>query len=79
MNRLSTSNTPKKISNVTDDNVKMNCGLWLILKRAIKDSSTPTTTAKRNWIPKNSGIEKYKGIAPIKKLAINAPYIANFR
>ena len=79
MNRLSTSNTPKKISNVTDDKVNMNCGLWLILKRAMKDSRIPTTTAKRNWIAKNRGIEKYKGMAPIKKLAINAPYIANFR
>ena len=79
MKRFNTRRTPKNMSNVTDDKVNMNCGLWFIRNRAINDSSTPTITAKRNCIPKNTGIAIYKGKLPIKKFAINAPYIANLR
>ena len=56
MNFWRISNTPKKISRLTEVSTTMNCGLWLILNLAMNDSIMPIVAAIRNWMAKNAGM-----------------------
>ena len=59
--------------------VNINWALFPILNRAEKDSKIPTIIANRICTDKNIKMEINIEKVPVKKLAIRAPYIANFR